>query len=149
MFLPGNKPSLISLVALRERVKCEKDKAQAAGMAGASATLLECSEILSLLAKEQSFGLFRGKIVRLRENRPGFVNVRLRNVFVNPKGKTRCNRIDVSFGFGLVEQAKTLKIGDEIACDGKLQSGNFTTEIKAWHLEILKRGEQPNGNASS
>ena len=143
MITADDRPSVVSLTALREHIKRSITKTQDAGMADVAAVLSECFSVVSFLAKEQSWGLFRGTVSWMQDKHDGFVNTRVRNVY-QKDGKFRVNRLEVCFGGDLLELARTLKIGDEIACDGKLQRAEWGTQLRAWHLEIIKRGEPAN-----
>ena len=140
MITPDERPSIVSLTALREHVRRSITKTQDAGMADVAAVLSECFSVVSFLAKEQSWGVFRGTVQWVQDKHDGFVNTRVRNLY-QKDGKFRVNRLEVGFCGNLLDIAKTLKIGDEIACDGKLQRAEWGTQLRAWHLEILKRGE--------
>ena len=146
MITADERPSIVSLTALREHIKRSITKTQDAGMADVAAVLSECFSVVSFLAKEQSWGVFRGTVQWVQDKNNGYVGTRIRNKFMGANGKLKVNRIEATFFGPTLELAKTLKIGDEIACDGKLQRAQWGTKLCAWHLEIVKRGEPSDGN---
>ena len=149
MIKSSDKPNIIAIASLRERLKIAQDKAQSSGMADISATMLECFELVDFLSKTQSYTLFKGKVIFYIETtkKSGmFINVRVHHEVMS-KGRMRGRRLDVLFVDSLVETAKTIRVGDIIACEGSLGRGGRGTILLAWNLEILKRGEPADGNA--
>ena len=148
MFKPDEKPSTASMTALRERVKIARDKAQAAGLADVSVTLLECQGLLTFLNNVSSWAVFRGVVQHCQtSNYKGREQVvaRLRHmVFMD--GKPRSRRFDVVFKSDITEIAKTIEIGDLVVCDGAMTRGERGTMLVAHHLEILSKGHKSDGN---
>ena len=152
MITPDERPSMVSLTALREHVKRSITKAQDAGMADVAAVLSEMYSILNYFNSASSFAMFRGEVrhchLKKMQRVPDMVSAYLCQT-VKVKGRIKSRTIHVFFRDELVEPALKISKGDKICCDGLLRRTGWGMSIDVAHFEILKRGEPTDGNAGT
>ena len=150
-------PSLVNLVALKERMRNAMGRAQAAGMADVAAALLESLGIMMALEPSHSNTIvLSGKVFKIlsREDR-GKREYAVIVSQIRTAGKTGRiveKRIVLRvIDENCVSDMATVQEGDTIDADGTLQglakNGWGHPVVICRHLEIRKRAEQPHGDS--